>query len=52
MCIDLKISFICTIVGCSIDEDQIKVEQLLEYINSTMDVPRIFRVNIMQTLHT
>ena len=42
--IDLAISFLCTRVTCSIDEDWGKLRRLLHYLQGTIDLERIIGV--------
>ena len=50
--IDLAISFLCTRVSCSTDEDWEKLGRVLGYIKRTIEMPRIIGTNNMQTMHT
>ena len=50
--IDLTISFLCTRVSCSTNEDWEKLRRLLHYINGTLDMPRIIGAKGMDIMST
>ena len=48
--IDLAVSFICTRVSRSTEEDWIKLRRLLQYILGTIDMPRVVGANRMDLI--
>ena len=53
MDIDLAVSYLCTRVSCSTDDDWEKLRRLLHYLHGTIDMPRIIGagedMDILQT---
>ena len=52
MDIDIAVSFLCTIVSCRTDEDWEKLRRLLQYLQATLDLPRIIGANGLGMLQT
>jgi hypothetical protein len=50
--IQLAIAFLCTRVSCSTLEDKMKLQHLLRYLKSTIDMPRIVGANAFDLLQT
>jgi len=50
--IDLVISFLCTRVSRSTEEDWEKLRRLLSYLRSTIDLPRVIGATNLDVLHT
>ena len=50
--IDLEVSFICTRVLCSTEEDWEKLGRLSHYLQSMLDLPRVIRGNGLDMLQT
>jgi len=50
--IDLTVSFMCTRVSKSTEEDWDKLRRLLNYLYGTMDMPRVIGANGMEVMET
>ena len=50
--IDLTVSFLCTRVSKSTDEDWVKLRRLLQYLFGTIDMERIIGANSLDLLET
>ena len=50
--IDLAVSFMCTRVSKSTEEDWDKLRRLLNYLYGTMDMPRVIGANGMEVMET
>ena len=48
----LAVSFLCTRVSCSTDQDWEKLRRLLNYLHGTLNMPRIIGANGMKVLQT
>ena len=50
--INLTVSFLCTRVSCSTNQDWEKLQRLLSYLMSSRDMPRVIGANGLEVLQT